>query len=353
MKRLTLCAIFGGCSEEYEVSLKSAYEILSCLDYEKYEVIRVGITKKGEWLLFEGENEKILDDTWHREKTIPVTFDLSSGNLLVLEKVVYAIHAHVFFPILHGGYGEDGRLQGLFDIMGVKYVGCDSCASQACMDKTLAKKIAKNAGALVARGVEVKKDILKEKDLEKKIKGLLKKGKISYPVFVKPSKGGSSVGVGLAKNPSETVTALKESFLHGECVIIEEKIEGDEIEIGAMEINNHVAIASPGMIRYSGEFYDYDTKYKLKNTEYIIPAKIPEKAKEKVRDISKRLYNAFGCRSLARIDFFYTKDGKIVFNELNTMPGFTKESMFPKLFLDYGLSFSQLVENLIETAIKS
>lgn len=351
MKRLTLCVIFGGCSDEYEVSLRSAYEILKSLDYEKYEVIRVGITKKGEWLLFEGENEKILEDSWYKDKTIPVTFDLTSGNLLVLEKVVYAIHAHVFFPILHGGYGEDGRLQGLFDIMGVKYVGCNSFSGQICMDKALAKEIAEKEGIVVARWVELKKEILEERDVESSLEKLLKKKKISYPVFVKPTKGGSSVGVRYVKSRKDLINSIKEAFIHGDRVIIEEEIKGEEIEVALMQTKNETLVSSAGMIKYSGDFYDYETKYFSKDVEYVIPAKIPFDALDKVRKAARKLFDAYGCSSLARLDFFYTEKGKIVFNEINTMPGFTRISMFPKLFLEYGFSFSQIVENLISQAL--
>lgn len=382
MKKVTLCVIFGGKSTEYDVSLKSAYAILENVDLEKYDLIKLGITKEGLWYIYEGDNEKILKDEWLKDRVLPVTFDISTGHLIVLDKNMYAINIDVIFPVLHGGYGEDGRLQGLFDIMGVRYVGCGAFASHICMDKSLAKTVAEKEGFTVAKSVTVnpkltypvcsrtglkpnKKRSLPcvreggnvvdervvdttNKPLKQNQSHFVENAKLTCPVFVKPTMSGSSVGVYRAENEQMLENCVKKALTFGDSVLIEEEIQGSEIEVGVMEIDGKIVVSPVGMIKYKGEFYDYDTKYNCKENEYIIPAKISENVAERVRKTAKRLFIAFGCKGLARLDFFLKNDGSIVFNEVNTMPGFTEISMFPKLFMSQGLSFGDIVDKAVE-----
>ncbi len=339
MKKPTLCVIFGGKTKEYEVSLCSAYEVLTYIDCEKYEVIRLGITKKGEWYIFEGSNEEILNGKWENGALVPVTLDLSSGHLIVMEKHIYAISVDVFFPVTHGDYVEDGRLQGLFEIADVKYVGAPSFASHICMDKALTKGVAREWGIPVA------KDVLLNKNTRTRVDNL------DFPVFVKPCMCGSSIGVSRVDELAELDIALRSAFGCCPRVLIEEAIEGKEVEVAVLERDGEILVSSVGMIKHTGTFYDYEEKYKSSSSGCIIPAPIDEKTEKSLRECAKKLFLALGCRGLSRFDFFVKKDGGIIFNEVNTLPGFTKISMFPKLFMYDGLEYGEIIDALINSAL--
>ena len=337
MKKPTLCVIFGGKSQEYQVSLSSACEVLTNLNYEKYEVIRLGITKRGEWYIFEGENEEILNDTWEKSKVIPVTLDLSNGHLIAMERQIYALSVDVFFPVAHGNFMEDGRLQGLFDICCLRYVGCSSFSSHTCMDKHLCKLVARQLNIPVAR------DMLFLKNTPICVDNL------SFPLFVKPCMSGSSVGVSRVENKEGLASALDIAFGYSEKVLCEEEIRGTEVEVGVMEIDGEIVVSPVGEIRHGGGFYDYEEKYINQRTKCIIPAEIEEKTEKSLRECAKKLFLALGCRHLCRFDFFLTDRG-IIFNEANTMPGFTKNSMFPQLFMQMGYTFQEVLDILIKNA---
>ncbi|MBE6673831.1 MAG: D-alanine--D-alanine ligase [Ruminococcaceae bacterium] len=339
MKKLTLCVIFGGKTKEYEVSLNSAYEVLSHIDYEKYDVIRLGITKNGEWYIFEGENRDILNGKWEKGELIPVTLELSNGHLIAMEKHIYAINVDVFFPVTHGEYMEDGRLQGILEIADVKYVGTPSFASHICMDKALTKNVARQCGIPVA------KDVLLDKNAQPRVNNL------SFPVFVKPCMCGSSIGVSRVDEEAELDNALAVALGHCDRVLIEEAIDGDEVEVAVLERGGEILVSSVGMIKHTGAFYGYVEKYKSKSSECIIPAPINEKTEKFLRECAKKLFLALGCRSLSRFDFFVKANGKIVFNEVNTLPGFTKISMFPRLFMYDGLEYGEIIDALIKSAM--
>lgn len=327
MKKPTLCIIFGGKSSEYEVSLRSAFGVLSHLDYEKYNVITIGITKGGEWYIYEGEKERILTDTWQGKGCVPVTVNLSNGHLIVLDKDVYAEEVDVFFPIMHGELVEDGRLQGLFDICGVKYVGCDSFSSHICMDKRLAKSVAQSLGIKVAREYS-------END------------EIAYPVFVKPCMCGSSVGVSRVENASNLKEAVCKAKEYCPNVMIEEQISGCEVEVAVLECGGELTVSPVGMVHHSGVFYGYEEKYHCENNRYIIPAPIDKSVAKTLQEHAKKLFLALGCRGIARFDFFVNESG-VVFNEVNTMPGFTEASMYPMLMSAAGVSYGELIDKLI------
>lgn len=343
MKNPTLCVIFGGKSSEYEVSLRSAYSVLEHLNKEKYEIIRLGITKDGEWYVFEGENEKILSDTWQGKACVPVTVDLSSSRLIMLGDANRYVHIDLFLPILHGGYGEDGRIQGLFDIVGVRYVGCDAFASHICMDKRLTKMIAS------VYGVPVAKTLINSKC---EIQNMKFGAEFTYPVFVKPAMGGSSVGVFKVEEQGGVEEAFLSALEYGD-VVVEEFIDGCEVEVGVLELGGEIVISPVGMIRHGGRFYDYETKYQCEENEYLIPAPIEEKVSSRVREYAKKLFVALGCGGLGRFDFFVKKNGDVVFNEVNTLPGFTDISMFPKLFMSMGYGYGELLDVIIENALRS
>lgn len=335
MKKFTLCVVFGGKSSEYEVSLRSAHAVISHLNKEKYRVLALGISKKGEWYLFDGDAERVLSDTWQGEGCTPVSLDLTRGGLAILGKEAQIIDVDLFMPVLHGEYGEDGRIQSLFEIAGAKYAGSDAFCSHICMNKRLTKKYATDLGVPVAR--EVKKA---ELDCD-----------FAYPVFVKPTMGGSSVGVSRVTKRKELALALEMAEKYGEAMV-EEQIDGSEIEVGVLEIGGEIKVSYPGMIRYRGAFYDYEAKYRSGDNEYLIPAPIGKEVTEKIHQYARKLFLGLGCRDLGRFDFFVKKNGDVVFNEVNTLPGFTDVSMFPKLFMSMGYSFEEILDAIIENAKK-
>ncbi len=338
MKKPTLCIIFGGKSSEYEVSLSSVSAVLDALDKGKYEIIKIGIDKNGKWYLTSASKDEISSDKW-KKRAIPVSIDINNGAFIARERV---IKPDRILPIMHGEYGEDGRIQGVFECMGLSYAGANSFSASLCMDKHLTKLVAKSIGVPVARDIVIRQSDLH--NLDKIYEGV---SKIGYPVFVKPAKAGSSVGVCLVKERGELLVAIEKALLVCDKVIIEEKIYGEENEIAIIEKNNEVVTSTIGAIAYPYEFYDYFAKYSSDSIEYIIPTRAPMIAQEKIREYAKKLFSHLGLRGLCRMDFFVTDNKEVIFNEVNTLPGFTEISMFPKLFIYDGYTFSSLVEEII------
>ena len=330
----SVCVLFGGKSEEYEVSLRSAYSVLCSIDTERYEIAKIGITRDGKWLRFLGSNEDILSDRWELS-ALPVHIDFSTGCVdnLPLDTV--------FFPVMHGSHCEDGRLQGIFESIGARYIGCHSASSFLCMDKHLTKIIASENSIPTVRGLCVRKNNLDFKKICKDV------SVFAYPVFVKPVSSGSSRGASLVKNESELFDAIMNALEFSDSVLIEEYILGTECEIGALEVDGNVIFSEVGSLDYASDFYDYNTKYLSNKAKYSIPAVLPDHITDKIKEYAKKLYSIFGCRHLSRLDFFVTDSGKIYFNEINTMPGFTKTSMFPMLFAHSGYSFTEIIDILL------
>ncbi|MBQ8546480.1 MAG: D-alanine--D-alanine ligase [Clostridia bacterium] len=340
MEKPTVAVIFGGESSEYEVSLSSAYSVLSEIDYEKYNIIKIGITKNGKWYLYWGESSLILNDKWHESQSKKeLTIDINEGRLLangaplLIDKIL---------PVLHGEYGEDGRLGALFEILKMDYSGCQFFSSAISMDKDTTKLIAEREGINVARWL-----VVFESDLKNEAKIQKEARKIGYPVFVKPSRGGSSVGVYQAKTEKELIPLIKEAFKVCPKVLIEEKINGTETEIAVLYKNGKAVFSTPGQIKYKSEFYDYDAKYNSSEIDYIIPARITKESEKRLRQYAKRLCRALEIKNLSRMDFFVTDSGKVVFNEVNTFPGFTGISMFPKLLMHDGYTFKNIINYIL------
>lgn len=343
MKKPTLCLIFGGKSNEYEVSLRSAYAVLENINADKYEVITIGITKDGKWYLYTGDYKFIADATWQEKGTIPVTVDFSNSCFITTcesdtpyQKNI-RIKPNVVFPVTHGSFGEDGVLQGILEAAGMQFVGCKALSSAVCMDKYTAKLTASDIGIPCAKAVTIYRDNKKS----------LKKIKIPLPVFVKPSRSGSSVGVSQVENQSGMNSAVEEAFKWCSRVIVEEKIVGKEVEVALMQKNGELLISEAGEIKHNSGFYDYDTKYKSHDAEYIIPAEISDASKATIKKYARQLFSALECNGLCRMDFFVKDCGDVVFNEVNTMPGFTDISMFPMLFMYAGFSFSEIIDILV------
>ena len=339
MEKPVIGVIFGGKSMEYEVSLASACSVLEEFDGERYEIVKIGITRQGKWYLYEGENEKILNDTWQNDGSLKeISIDINNGTFLAEGK---RLKIDKILPILHGDYGEDGRIQSLFEIMNQSYSGCDAFSSFISIDKDVTKKIARDVGVMVTPGITVYRGEEKDEKIYSKIR------KIGYPVVVKPSNSGSSVGVEIAKNRHQARAALERALKISKKALVERKIEGKEVEISVLDMGEATYFSTVGELKYTGELYSYDEKYKNGKTEYIIPAKIPCKAEKKIKTYAKKLYKALGIRDLCRMDFFVDRKGKVYFNEVNTMPGFTKISMFPKLLLNDGIAYADIINNIL------
>ena len=339
MKKATLCVIFGGNSQEYEVSLRSVDTILRYIDREKYDLYIIGITKEGKWYLFEGDEKTIREDLWEKEEKTEVNLSFNEKSFITADGI--RISPDRTLIMMHGEYGEDGRIQSVLDLAGIKYVGCDSFASSLCMDKQLAKEIAKSIGINVSYDIVINKN---DYDISATLNECEKMG---YPLFVKCARGGSSVGVKQVKNEKALKSAIKGLFELCPKLLIEKKQSGTETEVAILEKNGEILDTGCGQIKYVGEYYDYKSKYKCKQNQYIIPARIDKETEKSLLDKSKRLFFALGCKDLCRIDYFVTENGEIVFNEVNTLPGFTDISMYPMIMKNQGNSLPKLVDILL------
>ena len=353
-KKTSVAVLFGGVSSEHEVSRLSVTSVLQNLDREKYAVTAVGITKDGRWLRFDGQEGLIADGSWEKDasRLTPCILspDASHHGLLALGKAGWeTIPVDVVFPVLHGRGGEDGTLQGLLELAGIPYVGCGVAASANCMDKEIAKTILAAAGIPVARWITVlAEDFAGIDDLDARIRK-----ELGYPVFVKPANAGSSVGVSKASCKEDLRPAMYAAFKEDGKVIVEETLTGAEVESAVLGNLHPQAAPDVGEIVPKRDLYDYEGKYLDGSTDLYIPARIPEAQARLLRETAVRAYQVLGCSGLSRVDFFACPDGKnVVLNELNTMPGFTSISMYPKLFIHGGMSYPQLLDRLIELALQ-
>lgn len=338
---IKLGIIFGGKSGEHEISLMSAASVINALSKSKFELFFFGITKEGKWKHFEGSTDMIENGAW--EKTAK---DFNPGRLK--EFIDFAL------PVLHGPYGEDGTIQGMFEMLDIPYGGCGVLASAAAMDKAIAKDIFSKAGLPICRHALVYAEDFAETDggegtaCSQKIALEIEK-KVPYPMFVKPANMGSSVGITKVKNREGLYEALKEAAKYDRRIVIEEGIECRELETGV--IGNHKPqAAAVGEILPSKEFYDYKAKYfDGGKSKICVPADIPEHIKEEIRSLAVQAYTALDCSGFARVDFFLEKEtDRVYINEINTIPGFTKFSMFTVLWAEAGVSYPELIERIVE-----
>lgn len=343
--------IFGGASSEHFVSCVSASYVISNIPTDKYDVVTVGITRDGEWYLYEGDVSLLPEDKWLTSgkctKAV-LSPDRKDKSLIVFrDDKVEKIKIDVAFPVLHGKNGEDGTIQGLFELSGIPYVGSDCCSSACCMDKAITNTLADSAEICQAKWLSCVAEEYREiKD------SFLKKAEdyLGYPIFVKPANAGSSVGVSKAVDRASLEKAMETAFNEDRKVVLEEFIDGYEVECAVLG-NADAQAMTVGQIKPANEFYDYEAKYENDNSELYIPAHIPEETIEEVRRTAVRVYKELGCSGLSRVDFFVTKkDGRVVFNEINTIPGFTPISMYAKLCEYSGISYSQLVDRLLMLA---
>ena len=353
MAKLKVAVLFGGASSEHDVSLVSAYSVLNNIPKDKYDVMCIGITKKGHWMYYPGEYEDIKTGEWENNPdncTAVISPDTVGKGVLLLgqDDKFYLRKVDVVFPVLHGMYGEDGTVQGLCALAGLPCVGCDMTSSASCMDKTITHTILEAAGIRTAPFCYVTRTSLHDidgacEDIERKLGG--------YPMFVKPACAGSSVGVTRAADREALKSGIKIAFAHGEKVVIETEIVGKEVECAVLGNGEQLIASIPGQITPAEEFYDFDAKYNLGTSVLDIPAKISPEMTEQLRETAKKAYIAMGCSGLSRVDFFVTEDG-LVLNEINTIPGFTPISMYPKLMANMGIEYGDLLDRLIELAIE-
>ena len=351
----TVCVVFGGASSEYEISLMSSSSILRNLDTEKFDILTLGITKDGRWLLYSGDIDAIEDGTWveHPEnRTAFLSPDRSTAGLVVLEPdgTCSIRKIDVVFPVLHGKNGEDGTIQGLFQLSGIPYVGCGTLASALCMDKAITHSLLASANIEQAHYLWFYAD----RYAENSEKILTKIGaRLNFPVFVKPANAGSSVGITKVSSPEGLDAAIRLAAQHDVKIVVEEGIVGQEVECAVLGNRGKSEASIVGEIGAAAEFYDYDDKYKNGVAQLYIPARLDPEVAEEIRRTAVRAYNLLGCDGLARVDFFVTeKDKKVILNEINTLPGFTSISMYPKLWDACGLPYGALLEKLILCALE-
>ena len=354
MKKLSVCVLFGGMSPEHEVSLRSAESVLNHMDREKYNIFPVGITKEGDWILFGGTDYSMLPSgQWkeHPDNRRAAISPVRGQGLLSFEgDCVVREYIDVVFPVLHGENGEDGAMQGLLQMAGIPYVGPHVAASAVAMDKTLTKLVADNAGVPQAAW-----QLVRNTDVENRIDQVMDslEEHFSYPMFVKPAGTGSSVGVSKAADRENLREALLAAGVYDEKILVEEFIHGREVEVAVMGNSSPVASIC-GEIDSGADFYDYDSKYITDTSTAYIPARIPDEIAEQVRDAAVKVYSVIGCQGLSRVDFFVTyEDNRVVFNEINTLPGFTSISMYPKLFAASGIPYGQLIDELLRLAMEA
>lgn len=350
-----VCLIFGGRSTEYKVSLRSVENVILNIDREKYNVSTVGITADGKWYLYRGGSDDIVADRWQDGDIYPVHIDPScgAGGIYYTDSDgAHKLDVDVVFPVVHGKYCEDGTMQGLLSMCGIPYVGPGCAASAICMDKTLTKLILSdyeipqaNAVSVTARELESSPD-----EVAERIENIIPQ----YPVFVKPSSSGSSVGASKAADRASMLEAMRDAARYDRKILVEEYIVGREVEIAALEgEDGGVIMSCCGEIDPGDGFYDYETKYENDKASYFIPARIKPETEMRIKETASLIFGVLGCQGLSRIDFFvrdFKGTEQIVFNEINTLPGFTSISMYPQLMQQIGISYKELITRLIELA---
>ena len=345
---MNVVVLFGGKSSEHEVSCSSACNVLNLLSNEKYRVYKLGITKEGAWFLTQASLEEIKSGAWAtRADNEPAWIlpDPSVGGIRTASGKELAID--IAFPILHGKNGEDGTIAALLQLAGIPQITTSMTSAANSMDKALTKLICEKAGISQADWTFVYSRELADMDLAiAKIEKAL-----DYPIFVKPASAGSSVGISKCNDRAALIEGLRLAAKHDFKIVLEQTIVGQEVEVAVLG-NKDLLASIPGEICPAVEFYTYDAKYNDADSLLFIPARLDEAAQEKVRKAALDVFRAMECNGFARVDFFVQKDGKVIFNELNTIPGFTDISMYPKLMEASGVAGEQLVERLIDLAME-
>ena len=347
---IDLCVLFGGRSAEYEVSLRSAYSVLQNVDRSRFRILPVGVSKEGKWFLYTGKESKIPTGEWILDvgNCVPAYMTPDRGD-----PYLYAggekRKIDVVFPVMHGANCEDGRLQGLLEMKGLPFVGSGCASSAVCMDKVFAKTLLMPYGVRVADFL-----VVNAGDLPGGFSSVASRAreKHGYPLFVKPANAGSSVGVSKAGDEEELKTALGKAAEVDRKILVEEYVAGREIEVAVFGSGESAKALACGEVVPGAEFYDYDDKYNSDKASLSVPAPVSEKEKNEVLSLAEKIYAALDCRGLARVDFFLRPDGTFVFNEINTLPGFTSISLYPRLAACAGIGYGDLIALLVEDALR-
>ena len=343
MRKICIAVLFGGCSTEYGVSLQSAHAVLSHIDKGKYDVLPVGIDRAGRWFYYFGYIDAILDGSWCDDTVhcIPcaISPNRGGGELILFGGEVERVPFDAAFPVLHGKNGEDGTVQGLLELAGIPLIGCGTLSSALCMDKDRAHKLAALAGVRVPRAAVFQRGAaapaLREAAKE-----------LGYPLFVKPVRAGSSFGITKVRCEEELEEAAQAAFRHDSEILLEEAIPGFEVGCAVLG-NRELMMGAVDEIELSDGFFDFEEKYTLKTSKIHCPGRISQEQARQVQEAAGRIYRALHCRVFARVDLFMTPEGELVFNEVNTIPGFTAHSRYPNMMKAAGLEFGPLVERLI------
>ncbi|HOT31523.1 MAG TPA: D-alanine--D-serine ligase VanG [Petrotogaceae bacterium] len=349
MERLSIAVIFGGCSPEYNISLKSAHAVISAMDKRRYQPVILGVSSKGDWFKFDGDLDKILNDTWCNSiDCTPAVFSSYRS-----EKAVWAFNKDKIekfkidaaFPIMHGKNGEDGTVQGLLELLGIPLIGCGTLCSALCMDKYRAHMLVK------AAGINVPTSFLFDKatDIERIFEYA---EKIHYPLYIKPLRAGSSYGITKVWFPGELPDAVGKAFEYDDQAVAEENIQGYEVGCAVMG-NGKIVIGQVDEIRVPEGFFSYEHKYMPKASLIKVPADISHEKAQEIKETAQNIYRLLGCRGFARVDMFVDMNEKVVFNEVNTIPGFTSGSRFPNMFKACGMTFEELISDIIGLGLET
>ncbi len=348
MNKQTIAVLFGGCSSEYAVSLASAYSVIKHINDKTYTILPIGISKNGDWYFFQGDVEEISTDTWQNEDDcIPAVFNPNRSNpqlILFRPDGTDIRQIDVAFPVLHGRNGEDGTVQGLFELAGIPLVGCGTLSSALCMDKDRAHRLVNTVGVCVPDSFV----LCRSDNMEQACAAAERLG---YPLFVKPVRAGSSFGITRVQNESGLSEAIRLALCFDDHAIMEQCIFGFEVGCAVMG-NEELLVGELDEVELSGGFFDYSEKYTLKTSALHVPARITPEQTTQIKQAAKLIYRALGCRGFARVDVFLTSNGTIVFNEVNTIPGFTTHSRFPNMMKAAGVPFEQVISRAIELAVE-
>ena len=349
MSKIKLAVIFGGKSSEYSVSLHSAESLLSHCSKDKYELILIGIREDGRWYYYPSNDfEAIAHDTWHKNPGCKevVLSPSSNRGFLILDKEVKELPVDVVFPCLHGKNGEDGTIQGLLELANIPYVGCNHLASSTTMDKEFTHIIVERAGVICSPYLCVYQE--KKEDLHKVYEEAV--AKLNLPIFIKPANAGSSYGISKVNNEEQFIRGINLAFEHDRKVLLEATIPGFEIGCAVMG-NDELSVGECDEIDTKNDFFDFEAKYALQNTQIYCPARISKELSDQAKQIAKTAYRALNCSGMCRIDMFVTPDNKIIFNEGNTIPGFTSTSRYPSMMKAAGINFEEVIDKLVQLAL--
>ena len=348
MDKTIVAVTFGGFSPEYTVSLKSAYSVINAIDKDKYDILMIGITNAGIWYKYDGPVDNIPNDKWHLDEQlltkVLISADRGGGLLMFKNDKITSLPVDVVFPVMHGRYGEDGTVQGLCELSGIPVVGSGSAASSLCMDKIRAHKLVASVGITVPKSVHFEYVPTGAEVLEAT-------ATLNLPVFVKPVKAGSSIGISKVDKHSDIPAAVKDAFDYDNAVVIEEEIVGRELSCSIVG-NHDLQTGRVNEIELSQGFFDFTEKYSLKSSTFHIPPRFDKDVEQRVREAGMLIFRTLGCRGYARIDMFLKDDGDVVFIEANTIPGFTAHSQLPKMMKAAGVDYPELVEMLLELGLQ-